>query len=263
MPKKDGEYKYNQIFEWISDFEHQLKKAFILWGPPGAGKTYMTYRMGRELGHDIIEFNASDTRDKAFIRKLKMVCLQPSLDLESQIILLDEVDSFSDKKGLIEVLGMTKKPIIMTANNVYKVNAIRKFCREMYFPRPEFADVGFKVRDYRQADLMKKGSQGYELRIARDKQLLQKIKDKDLTQLKKGDDILLLDSSSQLYGWEAYQLVKGLACFDYCKDSNCLKGIEPKINKIHNVWFPKVKYMKEKNKSDGKEDDKQLEPEEN
>lgn len=114
----------------------------------------------------------------------------------------------------------------------------------MYIPKPDFSDVDFTIQDHRQAALMKQGSQGYTAKPTRKNKILKMIKDGNYKDIDPVDLIMLIDSSPQLYGWEVYQLVKGLACYDYCKRPECLTGLKPKITEVQEVWFSKRKYAK-------------------
>jgi len=245
MPQLIGlSFQYNKLFDWLQDFKHESKKAFILRGTPGIGKTFLANYIASELNYHLIEFNASDERKKEFTQRLKAIVTQRTLSSEGTIVLLDEVDGYSDKAGLKEVITITQKPIILTCNDVNKIQGIRKLCKEMYIPKPDFSDVDFTIQDYRQAALMKQGSQGYTAKPTRKNKILKMIKDGNYEDIDMIDLIMLLDSSPQLYGWEAYQFVKSLACFDYCKRSECLTGLMPKITEVTEVWFSKKRYAK-------------------
>jgi replication factor C large subunit len=118
--------------------ESTVKKALLLHGPTGVGKTSLAYAVKNELDLEIFELNASDFRNKEQLQlKLKPASEQKSLFKKSKVILVDEVDGLStygDHGGLIELCSLiedTKFPIIITANDIWdqKFNALRSKCK--------------------------------------------------------------------------------------------------------------------------------------
>jgi len=82
------------------------KKAIILHGPAGTGKTTLAHVIARETNLEIFELNASDLRNKNKLREiLKPAIEQQSLLRVGKIILVDEVDGISaaDRGWLIEL----------------------------------------------------------------------------------------------------------------------------------------------------------------
>jgi len=102
------------------------KKALVLHGPPGTGKTALAYAAANETNSEIFELNASDLRNKEKLNEvLKPAIEQKSLTKENKIILVDEVDGISavDRGGLTQLVSLiesTKYPIIITANDIWK-----------------------------------------------------------------------------------------------------------------------------------------------
>jgi len=45
-------------------------KCALLSGPPGVGKTTTAYLVSKELGFDVVEMNASDTRSKKMLTEV-------------------------------------------------------------------------------------------------------------------------------------------------------------------------------------------------
>lgn len=110
------------------------KKAALLYGPAGTGKTSLAYALAFETNSEILELNSSDLRNREQLEKiLKPASESSGLFKKSKIILVDEVDgiSVSDRGGLPELLFLiekTKFPIIITANNIWqqKFNLLRR-----------------------------------------------------------------------------------------------------------------------------------------
>lgn len=113
------------------------KKAMILNGPVGTGKTSSVLALAKENNLELFELNASDLRNRKSLEEV----LKPSLEQQSlfgkgKLILMDEADGItgSDRGGLpelIALIGKTKVPIIITANDIWqkKFSLLRKTCK--------------------------------------------------------------------------------------------------------------------------------------
>ena len=114
------------IKAWVLSWSKSLpeRRAVLLIGPPGIGKTATVGALANELNMELVEFNSSDNRNKDSIETLVWrAASQQTLDGRPRIILLDEVDGLSgtsDRGGvgaIVRVIQDSVHPIIMTAND--------------------------------------------------------------------------------------------------------------------------------------------------
>ncbi|TFG99858.1 replication factor C large subunit [Candidatus Thorarchaeota archaeon] len=115
-----------QMKTWILSWKNRPpdKRAVLLIGPPGTGKTASIGALANDLDMEIVEFNSSDKRNKGSIETLVWrAASQQTLDGRPRIILLDEVDGLSgtsDRGGvgaIVKVIKSSVHPIMMTAND--------------------------------------------------------------------------------------------------------------------------------------------------
>ncbi|MHA1480562.1 MAG: AAA family ATPase [Candidatus Thorarchaeota archaeon] len=114
------------LWEWVRAWMVKIprKRAALLIGPPGIGKTASINAIANDMDAEIVEFNASDKRNKANIEvQVWRSATQQTLDGRFRIILLDEVDGLSgtsDRGGvgaIVKIIRESVHPIVMTANN--------------------------------------------------------------------------------------------------------------------------------------------------
>ena len=131
--------------EWLKS-KRKSKKAVLLYGPPGVGKTALANAAAREFGFTIIEMNASDTRSEKAINAVakpatSYVALdnfsgQSQIKGKGNILFLDEVDGIAgneDRGGvgaIIKIVEEARTPVIMAANDpdVEKLRPLKKVC---------------------------------------------------------------------------------------------------------------------------------------
>lgn len=121
---KGQESAIDSLKSFFKNFPY--RKALLLHGPSGTGKTSLAFALAQEENIEILELNASDLRDK---EKLKQI-MKPATEQYSlfgkkgKIILVDEIDGITvDRGGLPELLALIEKthfPIIITANNIWQ-----------------------------------------------------------------------------------------------------------------------------------------------
>jgi replication factor C large subunit len=91
-----------ELLSWFNTWPEQ-KKAAVLYGRAGVGKTSAVISLKNEFDADLIELNASDQRNKDIIdRIVGNAATSSTLDGSKKIILLDEADNIygrEDKGG--------------------------------------------------------------------------------------------------------------------------------------------------------------------
>ncbi|HIH10673.1 TPA: replication factor C large subunit [Candidatus Woesearchaeota archaeon] len=139
-----------QLKDFVLRYTEQKKKAALIYGPIGNGKTCSVYALAQELGYDLIEMNASDIRNEAAMRSFLGSTLgQQSLFFMPKIILVDEIDALSgvhDRgavSALLKALEHSSFPVILTANDAFesKLKSLQKECLMIHFPALDYAVI--------------------------------------------------------------------------------------------------------------------------
>lgn len=158
--------------EWWASGSIPEKRAVLISGPPGIGKTTTAHLVAKLSGFDVLELNASETRSKKtlqsllggaisnrsileFDRRSLQKMEEDGLDGEAAssgskrlVVIMDEVDGMSggDRGGsteLIQMIKRTKVPIICICNDRMspKVRTLSNHCEDMRFRRPTEAQM--------------------------------------------------------------------------------------------------------------------------
>jgi replication factor C large subunit len=144
------EEQSQKIADFIKGFKSAKKRALLLVGPEGSGKTSSVYAIANSLGFEVLEINASDKRNAENIKSIVgSASKQMGLFSQDKIILIDEVDGLSgnnDRGGARElntIIKSTSYPIIMTANDEYssKLGGIKESSAVVKFKRRGYWDV--------------------------------------------------------------------------------------------------------------------------
>ena len=137
-------------------------KCALLSGPPGVGKTTTAYLVCKELGYDVVEMNASDTRSKKMLGESVSDTLNTTSVASmmgkgnannsvtsKRVLLMDEVDGMAgneDRGGVVELINLIKNskvPVICTCNdrNHQKIRSLANHCFDLRFQRPRVEQI--------------------------------------------------------------------------------------------------------------------------
>jgi len=124
------------------------KRAAILSGKPGTGKTSTALALAADLGWTVLELNASDARNETSIKRVATAgAINETFDITGgftpvrkggrKLIILDEADNLYEKldkaetdnslgdrggkKAIIDTIKITKQPIILIVNDFYEL----------------------------------------------------------------------------------------------------------------------------------------------
>jgi replication factor C large subunit len=149
-----------EFLAWIETWRkgRPSKKAALLYGPPGVGKTSLVHAFAKENGWEVIELNASDFRTREVIERVVGAAstLGSITGATGRIILVDEVDGIDVRadtgavQALTRLIGETRVPIVLVANDPWdpKLAALREMCQLIQFrriPKPTVASVIKKI----------------------------------------------------------------------------------------------------------------------
>ncbi|ADM11606.1 DNA replication factor C subunit [Encephalitozoon intestinalis ATCC 50506] len=158
-PKRKDEIIGNPgIMKQLEDYLQGCTKykAALLSGHPGIGKTTMAHIVCRSLGFDVVEFNASDIRNKSEISsKVRSFTNSQSIcsgTSKKKALIMDEVDGMSSDRGgipeLVSVIKKTTIPIICICNdrNNLKIRTLSNHCLDLRFRKPDSRPVLLRIK---------------------------------------------------------------------------------------------------------------------
>ncbi|MCX8169811.1 MAG: replication factor C large subunit [Candidatus Methanomethyliaceae archaeon] len=148
----------SELLEWVKSYlaGKADKKAALLYGPPGNGKTLSTHLVAEALDLELIEMNASDFRTEEVINEIAGgASLQTSLfGKRGKLILFDEIDGISGKEdkggisAIINIINKSRYPVVLIANNPWdsRLKQLREISHMIKFNRVRSPSIVVRLR---------------------------------------------------------------------------------------------------------------------
>jgi len=120
LNRNDTETKIKDILNTFQEkcYEATFKKGFYIYGAPGTGKTMFVMEILKDLGYDVIKYDAGDIRNRSLIDTITSnnVSTRNVLDMmykkETKIaIVMDEIDGMNsgDKGGITALIKLIRQ----------------------------------------------------------------------------------------------------------------------------------------------------------
>lgn len=161
----------NKIDNWLITFAKQDKKAVLISGPPGIGKTSTALLLAKSRGYHVVEYNASDVRNKAAIEEIAKALFdgktlysfaKKNSSNHQHAIIFDEIDGMSsgDRGGvqaLAQFIEKSTVPIFCICNDRQseKLKPLLKFVVDIQFSSPDKKDMIKRVYEIAQKENIK------------------------------------------------------------------------------------------------------------
>ena len=141
----------SKFIEFLNNFSRKKKKAVILHGPTGVGKTTSVYTLANELDYELIEMNSDEIRDKETLDyKLTNAINSGSIFGKKKMILIDELESIKSS-GLTKIMSLIRKsriPVVLIVLDVWdpKLKYLRLNCELIKYNKIRSTEISKRLK---------------------------------------------------------------------------------------------------------------------
>ncbi|MDR3205944.1 MAG: replication factor C large subunit [Candidatus Methanoplasma sp.] len=213
------------------------KRAVVLMGPPGVGKTSSAFALANDMGWDVVEMNASDQRTGEAIKNTALRGAFSNGFSDSgeyakgggrrKLIILDEADNLfgnADRGALPvinELIKTTLQPVMLTVNDFYalsrKSSAIKTDTIQITIKKPSSQSVVKALAVIASAEKVSASPEALE-RIAENAGGDMRAAVRDLESLALGSASVTQEAAGRLSGRESRQDMYGVLDRMFRKD---------------------------------------------
>ncbi|MDO8057079.1 MAG: replication factor C large subunit [Candidatus Hermodarchaeota archaeon] len=136
----------SKVSDWVANWPRSIvrnRRALILHGPPGVGKTVAVYTIARELGFEVSEINATVKRSKKMMNELlKNTTMMTTLtQKKGRLVLVDELAGLSGRSdrgaasALKDYIPTTRVPMVLVTTDISdsKIRPLLQLCTNFEF----------------------------------------------------------------------------------------------------------------------------------
>lgn len=165
----------SQLESWARSWDRKIpaKRAVILVGVPGVGKTSAALALANDEGWSPVEMNASDRRNAQAVRQIALrgAITQTFTDTGEflttreggrKLIILDEADNLFGREdtggigAIVQTIRETHQPIVLIVNDVYELtrrsSSLKSLCRTIQFQNLHVGAIKTALRGIARAE---------------------------------------------------------------------------------------------------------------
>lgn len=159
-----------ELMSWAKSWDDGIpnKRAVVLMGPPGIGKTSAALALASDMGWGVVEMNASDQRTGSAIEDIALRGAMfntftdkgeylRSSEGGRKLIILDEADSLFGRQdrgampAIVKLITETRQPVILIVNDFYELSkksaSVKTRTLQIKFQKPVAVTVSRVLRN--------------------------------------------------------------------------------------------------------------------